>query len=180
MTNKKLLSLKNIHESEKFLDTIFRTYITSLKNVLSSDIPDDKLLQYYSITNKYQNILSNFSRLLLLYNKADYYISAGTCHIIYFNDNPTIRETCNIELYDNPYLPSEEYIIVISVASWQNRIKHFPGYTNRYFEGDSCIIYDKKTVEAILNCYTYEQFMANVCDKLLPDLWRIIYSYTIA
>ena len=202
------LTLQNIEKYPiPYLNNVFIPYIKSLENVLNQEtltdntkhnrkqierfnrlrrkLRRDMLKDYVLIDeqNKEQNkehynILLDFAHLLRYYNYGSLEMDfAKNCYMLYAG-----YAICYIRLYENLDSPNCKYIIAVSEDS-SGCIKYFPGYYNCKFEKEMQHIYSSSVVEILLGCYTYEQFndktLSYIGALLLPELWRIIYSYTI-
>ena len=132
------------------------------------------LLCYYN----YGSLEMDFAHLLRYYNYDSLEMDfAKNCYMLYAG-----YAICYIRLYENLDSPNCKYIISVSVDS-SGYIKYFPGYYNCKFEKEMQRIYSSSVVEILLGCYTYEQFndktLSLVGALLLPDIWKIVYSYVI-
>ena len=193
-------SLRNIENIPGFLETIFKPYITSLKNEKSTDVfydDEDYKSVDFSVKSqsiphkKYTKILYNFAELLRLYNNGVGLVQIQNRYLVmienYKPDDLRKVITYSVEIFYNLY--TDGYIIIM-VSIENIGFEFFPGYTKTLFETDYCNIYNKDIIEQILNCYTYDQFIKAIKGNrngrrnrifyLLPDILRIVYSYVIA
>ena len=182
----KSITLRNIEDSPEFFKKIFIPYTESLRYIYkcNSLINANKRFKNYTLANDinkpYKNITGEFARILSLVNykcsveKYNYYHYNVVLfrHIITMSPIPILYD---VKLYAD----DDDYIITVSLGN-PFGFKQLPGCYKCKFEKEVCFIYTKKVIDVLLGCYTYEQFEQNINVRaLLPDIWKIIYSYVI-
>ena len=154
------------------------------RNALTFESMDYKHIQ----TDEQKILLRNFAELMCVLNK----------NIRIDINEEDMAIVMNVHIKSNPYshiyryeikmyrniLPGKNSHIVILPYIPSLHLFLPPGYSVQFFNDEPSIIYTKKVVNILLGFYTYEQLIeylqTNSCDTLLlPELWSIVYSYTI-
>ena len=185
----KSITFRNIEDSPEFFKNIFIPYTESLCYIYkcNSLINANKRFKNYTLTddiNKpHNNITSEFARILSLVNCASNVVKYNDYHynivilvkLVKYTTTTPIPISYDVKLYAG----DDNYIITVPFGH-PFGLKQLPGYYKCKFEKEVCFIYTKKVIDVLLGCYTYEQFEQNINVRaLLPDIWKIIYSYTI-
>lgn len=183
----KSITLRNIEDSPEFFKNIFIPYTESLRYIYkcNSLINANKRFKNYTladdINKPYKNIMGDFARILSLVNYKcsvekynDYHYNIVIL-VKYTTTMPPIPISYDVKLYAD----DDDYIITVPFGH-PFGLKQLPGYYKCKFEKEVCFIYTKNVIDVLLGCYTYEQFERAVSVRaLLPDIWKIVYSYVI-
>ena len=185
----KSTTVQHIKKSRDFLDNIFKPYVKSLgDSVLSrtSCNPDDYCRVY--LTNSQKILIQNFLCLLRSYNKYTPITvkeeDTNITMIVTISRYPyKYEEYQPIEMYKNILPGKDKYIVVMPFIPRLQLIYPSGGTVKKFNSNTNSIIYTEKTLNMLLNYYTFEQFNdVAIVNRLplIPELWNIIYNYMFA